>query len=221
MAWRLRSILPTPDSSSVAYWNDFYAASDTKKTLDLPSQFAVFFIGEVAPGTDIVDFGCGTGRDSLFFASRGNRVIGVDGSKSAVELCQSRAGAFGYENARFVCGDLGDPATFEQLRGGQGAALYARFFIHAITDEAEETFLRGASGLVQDSILAVEFRTARDAQQAKVTPTHFRRFVNPLDFVSRASAIGFEPTYFTEGFGFAKYKLDDAHVARLILRKTR
>lgn len=67
--------------------------------------------------------------------------------------------------------------------------------------------------------MAAEFRTIRDAQQAKVTAEHYRRFVNPLVFMANANTAGFATDYFVEGFGYAKYKDDDAHVARCLMRK--
>jgi ubiquinone/menaquinone biosynthesis C-methylase UbiE len=207
------------DTSATGYWNEFYASERAKEHIELPSQFAVFFLGEVSAQANIIDFGCGTGRDSFFFASRGRRVTGVDGSSSAVKLCNARAADLKLSNANFICANLGDADAYEQLHEQGPAALYARFFIHAITDEVEMTFLKQASRLVGDEILAVEFRTPRDEQQVKFTSAHYRRFVNPLQFVARAAGVGLHPIYYTEGFGFAKFRQDDAHVARILLRR--
>jgi ubiquinone/menaquinone biosynthesis C-methylase UbiE len=205
--------------SATGYWNTFYASGGARDHIELPSQFAVFFLGEVSAQANIVDFGCGTGRDSFFFASRGRKVTGVDGSRSAVKLCNARAADLKLSNANFICANLGDADAYRQLHGQGPMALYARFFIHAITDEVEMTFLEQASRLVGDEILAVEFRTPRDEQQVKFTSAHYRRFVNPLQFVARAAEFGFQTAYYAEGFGFAKFRQDDAHVARILLRR--
>lgn len=204
------------------YWNGFYSKDARALKLDLPSQFAVFFANEIDRDTPIIDFGCGSGRDTLFFAGLGGDVIGVDASQSAVDLCVEKATAFGYENTRFVCADLGAEDSVEKINAPADGptALYARFFLHAITEEAENQFLATAAQLVKGSLFGVEFRTARDALQEKVTASHYRRFINPLDFLANASRFGFETTYFVEGFGYAKYKNDDAHVARVLMRKT-
>ncbi len=201
-----------------SYWNEFYGSNATKQ-LDLPSQFAVFFLNEIDRHTTIVDVGCGTGRDSLFFASQGVKVIGVDASAAAVDLCRKKALMSGFSNAEFVCSDITDPALLPKLKqmAGTSACVYARFFLHAITEEAEASFFSLAAGVSDQITVAVEFRTDRDAQQTKVTPQHYRRFISPSSLVSRAAAQGFSPVYFTEGFGFAKYKSDDAHVARVVL----
>jgi ubiquinone/menaquinone biosynthesis C-methylase UbiE len=207
------------ETSSAVYWNNFYATERNKDHIELPSQFAVFFLGEVGTHAKIIDFGCGSGRDTFFFASRGRDVVGVDGSLSAVKLCNARASALNCSNANFICANLSEPESYSQLNRHSPAALYARFFIHAITDDVERTFLEQASRLVGDEVLAVEFRTPRDEQLVKSTSAHYRRFVNPLEFVARAAAAGFHPTYYAEGFGFAKYRQDDAYVARILLRK--
>lgn len=208
------------------YWREFYRNASIPV---VPSQFAVFAIAELAAADVIVDIGCGSGRDSLFFARQGLRVIGVDGSQSAVETCSTRATDTGLDNASFVCADVGS-ADFGKTLASQIAeaspdkaptpAGYARFFIHALTEEEEHGFLAGTYEALAPTkgLLALEFRTHRDREQVKVTPDHFRRFVDAFSFINRAQAIGYTLEYFVEGFGFAKHKTDDAHVARCILR---
>ena len=52
----------------------------------------------------------------------------------------------------------------------------------------------------------------------KITPNHYRRYVNPISLLKSANQLGLQATYFVEGFGFAKHKEDDAFVARIVLR---
>ena len=90
-----------------------------------------------------------------------------------------------------------------------------------ITEE-EEVFLFDVVNEIlvgREGCVALEFRTDRDKSQPKETDTHFRRYVSPVHFFARARENGFEVEYFVEGFGFAKYKQDDAHVARFLLNK--
>jgi len=44
---------------------------------------------------DVIDVGCGTGENALFLASRGRRVLGVDGSAVAIDLARGKALARG------------------------------------------------------------------------------------------------------------------------------
>ena len=192
----------------------------------VPSQFCVFVAGEIPEGVStIVDIGCGDGRDSLFFLSQGYRVVGLDASASAVESCR--------KFLRTVARQHFARAEFAQVNidteSGRGLAamtaeserviVYARFFLHAIKDDEEQAFFASLDSIRHKiAFVAIEFRTDRDAQRAKVTPDHFRRFIEPNDFVQRAARAGFEVEYSVQGFGMAKFQQDDAHVARLLLR---
>ena len=123
-----------------------------------------------------------------------------------------------------MCSRVEDPALGARVAELAGSAapraLYARFLLHAVTQDQEDALLATAAGLCRPGeILAVEFRTRRDEAQAKVTGAHFRRFIDPLHLISNAGSRGFTTRYFVEGFGYAKYKADDAHVARCIFSR--
>lgn len=212
----MTAVPPERDVSAdrIGYWDRYYASHRTAQR-PLPSQFATFVAGELTGPHRIIDFGCGGGRDAIFFASYGHDVTGVDASEQAVEACRVLAGQLG-ESASFLAARIEEPGLAGRLQGQPGpVAIYARFFVHAITDEEEGAFLDLAADLTSPGdVLAVEYRTVRDASGAKVTDTHFRRFLAPSTFEARTLARGFDVTYAVEGFGFAKYKQDDAYVAR-------
>ena len=106
-----------------------------------------------------------------------------------------------------------------RARPGPGWSTPA-FFLHAITEPEEESLLDLASAIAEACYLsAVEYRTIRDSSGAKVTAEHYRRFVVPASFEARALGRGFDVVYAVEGFGFAKYRQDDAYVARTVFRK--
>ncbi len=212
------STTTTDDRSD--YWNAYYAERSTTRR-PLPSQFATFVAGELEGPHRVIELGCGNGRDSIFFAGHGHDVTGVDGSDAAVASSTALAGALG-EPATFLQSTIDDPALPERLAGSPGPHLvYARFFVHAITDAEEQTFLDLAAAITSPGDgLAVEYRTVRDRVGAKETGAHYRRFVLPASFQARAQERGFEVTYAVEGFGFAKWRHDDAYVARTLFRRT-
>lgn len=203
------------------YWDRFYGR--TGLAVMWPSQFAAFVLGEIDRQADLIDIGCGTGRDALFFASHGLNVVGVDASETAIGICRSMQRESGIKCANFVHASVDDSDLLEQVlrhRSGGAPTIYARFFLHAITDEQEDRFLAFAQGLCADGgSLAAEFRTVRDAAQTKVTPEHYRRFMEPVAFLEKAHRHGFTTSYYVEGFGFAKYGPDDAYVSRCILSR--
>jgi SAM-dependent methyltransferase len=205
------------ESERRGYWDEYYASRASAQR-PLPSQFAAFVASELTGPHRIIELGCGGGRDSFFFASYGHDVTGVDASEAAIAGCQTLAEQLG-ESAQFVCSRIDDPDLAERLKGAEGPlAIYARFFLHAITDDEEGALIRLVADLTAPGdIFALEYRTVRDASGDKVTAEHYRRFVAPPTFEARALAAGFDVRYAVEGFGFAKYREDDAYVAREIL----
>lgn len=204
------------DASKSDYWDRYYAGSSVPKRL-VPSQFAVFVAGELAEPHRVVEFGCGNGRDSMLFATYGHDVTAIDGSAAATERAAELAGQLG-EKVNFVAADVSSELAGSIAETGGPTVVYARFFVHAITEEEEAAFLDTAAALTKPGdLLAVEYRTVRDQSGAKETGAHYRRFVNPAAFDHAAAQRGFTVEYAAEGFGFAKYKQDDAYVARRIL----
>ncbi len=201
------------------YWDEYYAAR-AAPVRRLPSQFATFVAGELDGPYRVIELGCGDGRDAMFFASYGHQVIGVDASHTAVEACRQLARALG-EDATFLVARIDEPDLASRIRGDAGPRLvYARFFLHAITESEEVRLLDLAAAITEPGdTLAVEYRTIRDSSGAKVTSSHYRRFVLPAAFEARALGRGFDVIYAVEGFGFAKYRQDDAYVARTLFRR--
>lgn len=211
---------------STSYWDGYYRQGQVP---ELPSQFALFVANELVSGAlppvaGVIDLGCGNGRDGLFLARQGYRLGGLDRSADAIEVCRKRlAGS--------------DPQSQARARFEQGAAdgdalamladwlagpvlIYSRFFFHAVDDEAEARILERIGKVLGQTggALAVEFRTTLDAAGAKETGEHYRRYVDPAAFVARLAENGLQTVWQAEGRGMAKYRSDDAHVARIVAR---
>jgi SAM-dependent methyltransferase len=207
------------------YWNEFYASRQVKK-LAAPSQFAAFVVQEAVDAGLIIEVGCGTGRDSLFFARQGFKVVAIDGSEAAIAHCNTLKAETGIDGASFHAVSVGSP-DFSIALGDAlpidrdfATVAYARFFLHAISDAHEDALLSDLAAVLKaGDMLALEYRTVRDASGTKVTEAHYRRFVEPSRLFGKAAALGFSVFYAVEGFGFAKYREDDAYVARCVLKK--
>lgn len=202
-----------------AYWERYYSASG-ESLRAVPSQFAAFVVGELHEPFRIVEFGCGNGRDALFFASYGHQVTAIDGSPAAIAAAKHLADILG-EKVDFIVSPITAPGLVDLVPAASGKTLvYARFFLHAITDAEEQAFLDCAAALTRPGdLMAVEYRTIRDSRGVKETSDHFRRFLSPAEFQDAAIRHGFRVTYAVEGYGFAKYKNDDAYVARNLLER--
>ena len=51
----------------------------------------------IRPGATLLEIGCGTGADAIFFASKGHRVVAMDISPRMVELSRANVRAAGFE----------------------------------------------------------------------------------------------------------------------------
>jgi len=60
----------------------------------------------------VLDLGCGTGRNSNYLADNGNKVIGIEISKTALNLAKTRAKDLGVE-VDYRLGDIGEKYNIE------------------------------------------------------------------------------------------------------------
>lgn len=61
---------------------------------------------------NILDLGCGTGRNANYLGELGNRVVGIEISKTALNLAKERARNLGL-NVDYRLGDIGEPYNIE------------------------------------------------------------------------------------------------------------
>jgi SAM-dependent methyltransferase len=79
-----------------------------------PLEYAYALLGDIR-GKLVVDFGCGSGENSLLLARRGGRVVGVDISESLLELARRRMRVNGFSgHAQFIVGSAHDLPIVEQ-----------------------------------------------------------------------------------------------------------
>ena len=201
------------------YWQEFYSNNSPKKPPLLPSQFAAFVSNDISRNAFVVDVGCGNGRDALYFGRHGFSVVGIDRSENAIAVCSANAP----KSCSFQCHDLQTlelekyiPPSFDPER--DSLVIYSRFFLHAINRDLQSVFIQkiASIGHLKPTVY-LEFRSDRDADRLKVTPEHYRRYVDLPEFESDAAKFGLEFSYKVVGTGFAKYLDDDAYVARYIL----
>jgi ubiquinone/menaquinone biosynthesis C-methylase UbiE len=200
------------------YWEAFY--SNPKTAPSWPSQFACFVLDEIhgqnITSATIMDIGCGNARDSAFFANNNFPVIGIDGAKEVVNKNNAKQ----IKNAKFHHCNFNDLAsvltTINQFKSVKNMVIYCRFFVHAIDQHAEDMLVTLCEKLEHCKMAAFEFRIQGDAEGAKETSAHYRRFQNQAHFIAKMEKKGFKKIYEVEGKGYAKYKRDDALVCRLL-----
>ncbi|WP_170408113.1 class I SAM-dependent methyltransferase [Ruegeria arenilitoris] len=204
------------------FWNQFYESSAESWELSLPSQFAAFVANEIDRKAHVVDIGCGNARDSFFFSRHGFLVTGLDASEVAVASAREHTKTQGGDGLEFAITNLKDGMVQQVLsnRRAKAVCIYARFFLHAITDDEEDSLIDALhEGCQPGDIVAFEYRTLADRDTTKVAPPHFRRYLCAAELDEKMKQFQFTKRYGVEGVGFAKYKAEDAIVARAIYEK--
>ena len=204
-----------------SYWNKFYKEICDDKYQTVPSQFAIFVLNELITNniTSLVEYGCGTGKDAIFFSSNDIRVYAYDSSTSAIEFARRRSEK------------LGQPVTFNHIadfsetkplvrKNNDRICIYTRFFIHALDNNSIIAFLNHLESTYnKGDILMSEFRITGDDDGFRETEDHFRNFIMPEILINKLESKGFSMQYSISGTGMAKFKRDDALVMRIIAIK--
>lgn len=205
-----------------AYWNRFYAEGNAKMT---PSPFAqdIFKYLKEMGGTELLDIGCGNGRDSLYFAENGLKVTGLDSSESAIGKLSRQ---FQNQDLQFVCCDYAETDLFEKRDFDY---CYCRFFIHAITEWQEDILLKQVhKGLRKNGLFLIEVRSIKDelfgrgepaGRNAFIYDEHYRRFIIKEELEKKISVEGFKIVYSEEKQGFAVFGEFDPYIIRIIAKK--
>jgi|WetSurMetagenome_2_1015567.scaffolds.fasta_scaffold33466_4 adenylylsulfate kinase-like enzyme/ubiquinone/menaquinone biosynthesis C-methylase UbiE len=206
----------------IQYWDSYY---NKRKAPINPSSFALFCNENYLDRyCHILEFGCGNGRDSFYFAKT-HRITAIDESKVVVEASRMRAMQEGILSLNFLHGEFG-----REIPGlpNEIDAVYGRFVIHAMPEDAETRALRESWRLLKNGgKLFLEFRTNRDPLMAKGVQLgeneritdHYRRFVDFKEFCVKLTYIGFSLEFAVEKQGLASHGNDDPIVGRIVATK--
>lgn len=201
------------------YWNQYY---HNKVCSTKPSPFAQYIATLVEPGKQMVDLGCGNGRDTIFFAGLGMDIVGMDLSASAIQMLEAQK----VPNAKFVCGDFichpnHTPECYDYA--------YSRFTIHAINPKQETMLLQTMyQALKPGGKFFIEVRSVHDPLYGKgkqvernafFYDNHYRRFIVLDELVQSLERCGYRIEYAKEQTGFAPYGNDDPPVIRIVAVK--
>jgi hypothetical protein len=211
----------TVEQRTKVYWADFYARTE----YTTGSTFFEFVSARPGtPGT-VVDIGCGDGRDSCAFGTTGRTVLGLDQSPVGIEHARSRAEGLGLDRVDFrTCDvssvdDLG--AALDEVREpGAPTLFYLRFFLHAIHEPVQVALLDAITEhALPGDLFAAEFRTDKDADNAKVHTKHYRRFQNGAELVADLRRRGWVIEHEEESAGLSPYGEEDPVLMRVIAHR--
>jgi ubiquinone/menaquinone biosynthesis C-methylase UbiE len=207
------------------YWDAFYRAAHPD--IETPSTFAEWCLPLLAPESRLIEFGCGNGRDAIYFAHQTQRVIACDQSEIAIESLSAREYPGCLSRPTFVVCD------FSRLAEGQFGAVdvvYSRFTLHAVTQSEATSALAWAwRNIRAGGLLVVEVRSVNGdlygkgemrERDAFVYNGHYRRFVRIEELTAELRGLGFTIEQAFESAGLAIHKDDDPVLIRIAARHT-
>jgi len=200
------------------HWNKFYQ----KFQFNQESSFAKFLVLKFKnyKSLHLLDIACGNARDTNFFNSMGFKSEGLDFSSTVIKKNKKN-----FSNINFYLKDICKP-NFKMKK--KYDILYSRFFLHAINEESEHIFFKNCIKIFKkNSFFFLEFRTSKDplikkgkaiSKYEKVFG-HYRRFINLKEFKKKIIYYGFKIHYLNSGYNYAKFKNQNPHIARVILKR--
>ena len=185
-----------PQASSVRTGYDRWAAIydvEANPLIAIEEPVVREAIGDVA-GLEVLDLGCGTGRHSLWLASAGATVTGVDFSEGMLEEARAKPGA---EAVRFLVHDLARPLPFAAGSFDlvvSGLVLEHLAALDAFFAEARRVLRPGGRAVVSAMhpamfLKGVQARFTDPASGEKVQPGSFAHSIG--EFVVAAVRAGF------------------------------
>ena len=215
----------TPTEVAELHWNQFYR--DHKP--DAASPFARFVRERMAQPATVVEFGCGNGRDGLFFAHQGWPTLCCDRSPEAIDRANEMLEASGGLPLSFDVVDVGSTEEIKrfidfnagQLDDSSNLMIYMRFFLHSIDETTQTTLLDTLTSTIRRPFrLCAEFRTLEDRNETKVYGEHYRRYIDHLKLADELTERwGFDVEHIEAGRGMSPYGDEDPYLARILARR--
>ena len=199
------------------YWEKFYKNIRKKR---LPqSRFANFVLKRINHNSTLLDFGCGDGRDTFFFSKYLKKSIGIDSCKYIIK----ENNLIKNKKIFFLNYNIKNKNLYPNLKkliyNKSNNIVYARFFLHSlINTEIKFFFLIAKKIIKKNGRIFVEYRTEKDKKNKKIFKNHYRNFINPKNLENILIKLNLKSIFFKEGKGMAKYKNEDAFVARHIIK---
>ncbi len=207
------------------YWNKYYENKGSKcEALKEPSLFACDMLERyMKSNKDLVELGCGNGRDSVFFAQNGLNVVAIDESQIIIKELQDKVAL---NNCIFICDDFVNAEVIYQI---QYDYCYSRFTLHAINEQQETQILSKSYDMLKHGgYLFIEARSIRDGKygmgkkvenNAFIYDGHYRRYIDLDELAPKLRDIGFTIVEQQESDKFAPMAGEHAVCIRVVAQK--
>ena len=135
-------------NKTLAYYNR-NAQLFTNDTLEVEfSGIQDSFLARLKPGAFILDFGCGSGRDSRYFLQKGYKVEACDGSEEMVKAAAQNAGI---PVKRMLFSELNEKDRYDGI-------FACASILHVPSKELPDIITRMKKAVKTDGILYVSFK---------------------------------------------------------------
>ena len=203
----------------VNYWNKFYK----KKSITSESTFAKFTYKKISKKkVNLLDIGCGNGRDSYFFNKKGFKVTGIDISQKAIQKNSKNK----IKNLKFKKFDIGKDKIKERFD-----VVYCRFFVHTVDLLLENKLIQLIkNSKIKGTMVFFEFRNYKDKIFGKFKAKdhnkviefekgHFRRIIDPNIFKKKfLLKTNSKLIYQKNGINLSIVKKDNPNLSRMIFK---
>ncbi len=164
-------------NNTLGYYDD-HADQFYKSTVNV--EFTTMqerFLAKLQPGSYILDFGCGSGRDAKIFLEKGYKVDAVDGS---VELCRLAGEYTGIKIKNMLFQDLSEVDRYDGIWACSS-------ILHLPTKELAEVMGRMVTALKANGIIYTSFKYGTFAGERNgryfrdMTEETFAEFLGGID----------------------------------------
>jgi SAM-dependent methyltransferase len=196
-----------------------------------PLEYAYHLLGDVSARI-VVDFGCGSGENSLVLAARGARVYGFDVSEPLIHLAAERLAVNGFGGrGRFFVSSAHDlPLPDESVDVVFGIAILHHLDLPAVSREVHRVLRPGGRAIFQEPVrnskVLARLRALVPWQDAGVSPFERPLTDGELEAFGRGFSAGRARSFLLPHVGAARlvpslrdhrllYRIDRAVLRRL------
>lgn len=184
------------------YWNTFY--NDDRNKITEPSNFCLFVMDYFKDNgniKNILDAGCGNGRDSYHLSQKYN----VDAIDNSGYLPENK------DNCVFSTND------FVKMDKKKYDLVYSRFTFHSITNEQQLEFLKT---IEKDCYVCIETRSNKSENEYRQHgDDHYRNFTDLFEIHDVLFDNKYDMPFMKECRDFAPYKNENPYCIRIVCQK--
>ena len=136
------------DAMTLNYYNSNAAVfSETTKNVDF-SEVQQIFTNQLSPDASILDFGCGSGRDTRYFINHGYHVTATDGSEM---ICKMATKYTGIQVKQMLFEELDDRNQYDGIWA-------CASILHLSREELPDIFHKMHQALKRNGIIYTSFK---------------------------------------------------------------